>query len=126
VISSDNDKLNVQIENEESAESKRQKQKLKASMIALSLKLELNEGRRFNVTKGTDTVVSVLKVALASEHPSVKRSLLGVVDLLSPAQIVFFQKKGVMLESVTESVNLGDSPRPGKKKIVYRGQVKWV
>ncbi len=125
MIPSDNDNLNHQADNEESTESKRHKQKLKAAMIALSLQLELNEGLRFNVSKGTDAVVSALKVALLSDHPSVKQSLVSVIELLSPSQKLFFQNKGVMLESAEQPTD-PDSPQPGKKKIVYRGQVKWV
>jgi len=105
---------------------KEQKEQLKSAVSVLALELELHEGRRFNIAKGADEVAKVLKFSTQSDVQSVKDHLLQVVELLTPAQIQFFKKKGVELDTDT-SVPSGESPEhQGKKKIVYRGQVKWV
>lgn len=74
---------------------KRKKQKLKAALIGLSLKLELHEGMRFNVSKGTDVVINVLRASSKSHHPGVKRALRDVIGELSLQQRLFFQEKGI-------------------------------
>ncbi len=125
---------------------KAQKEQLKTAVSVLALELELQEGRRFNITKGAEEVAKVLKFSSQSDVQSVKDHLLQVIGLLTPAQIQFFKKKGVELNSDSAtnktqqpmyrgSSQASDAGSPasteseehkGKKKIVYRGQVKWV
>ncbi len=132
------------------------KEELKAAIRVLALELELHEGRRFDISKGAAEVAKVLKFSSQSDIASVIEHLYGVIQMLTPAQIQFFQQKGVVLDLMALSKKLehskhqerqtvvyrgneqqkqsegssnieDESPEnQGKKKIVYRGQVKWV
>jgi hypothetical protein len=128
------------------------KEQLKTAIRTLAIELELKEGRRFNVTRGVDEITKILKFSSQSEDVDLLASLRKVVVLLSGKQIDFFHTKGVNLsfdqldkrlasqqhearqevlyrgkkqESVNTEPSASEGP-PGKKKVVYRGQVKWV
>lgn len=135
----------------DSTKSAQKKDKLKAAIAALAMELEIKEGRRFNIYNGAEEVAKVLKFSLLSDDNSVLECLKKVTLLLSPKQIEFFNSKGINLHSVTleklavqegkgqqgvvyrgsqqaDSSDKQDVPEEhkGKRKIVYRGQVKWV
>ncbi len=118
--------MNDRTDKAQSAESYHEKQQLKSAMIELALQLELQEGRRFNVTKGTQEVVKVMKFSARSEEPSVKEAFERVLKLLSLKQKLFFSNQGVDLGVSSQSEETQNPEHKGKKKIIYRGQVKWV
>lgn len=128
------------------------KERLKASIAALAMELEIKEGRRFNIYNGAEEVSKVLKFSLLSDDENIFKCLRNVVLLLSEKQIAFFKTKGVDLDialldkrkamqenkdkqevlyrgkTQSDAPKEGDVPesQKGKRKIVYRGQVKWV
>jgi hypothetical protein len=129
------------------------KDQLKTAIRTLAIELELKEGRRFNVAKGVEEIARILKFSSQSEDDSVLASLGKVVALLSGKQIDFFRTKGIDLsvdelekrlaakkhearqevlyrgkkqESAANTETSESEGPPGKKKIVYRGQVTWV
>lgn len=115
---------------------------------SLALAVELNERMRFRPRKQFDDLISLLKVSGNSVASEVQKKLASFQLSLTPDQMAFFKVLGVSLDSVEKTILAkGDSVKgsyrgsvqsitpksehdeavpAGKKKIVYRGQVKWV
>ena len=129
-----------------------QKERLKVAIAALAMELEIKEGRRFNIYNGVEEVAKVLKFSLLSTDATILEHLRKAILLLSSKQIAFFNSKGIDLDveaidkrkaiqdnqdrqevvyrgkTKGDPVSEEDEPeiQKGKRKIVYRGQVKWV
>lgn len=122
------------------------------AMQALRIQIELNE--KINLRcKTTDELVQLLEIALRSKVPGTKEILGRFIENLSQRQATFFASVGVNLSAVNnervveksyrgvklqdaakqtkqteKEVPQGTSPNDhtGKRKVIYRGQVKWV
>ncbi len=126
--------MNTLLDKEE--QKRRAKEKLKKAIAVLALELELYEGRRFSINKGVEEVAKVLKFSSKSRVQSVRDKFAQVTEKLTPVQIQFFQKNGVVFDAASsdaesrlaENTQLteADYLNQGKKKTVYRGQVTWV
>ena len=121
---------------------------LKLVLSALELQVELHERQRFKLADGVEQIAGLLKLSMVSSHEDIKRALNKVIDVLTPAQKSLLESRGVSFGSVRKSTSSSMSYRGskvtehnapsqkvedefqdenvGKKKIIYRGQVKWV
>jgi len=116
------------------------------AMQALRIQVEINEKTHLRC-KNTDELVQLLEIATRSSHAPVKESFKKLLNHLSPEQLTYFSKVGVNLEQPGEDKVVKKSYRgvqlpetvksssvdkvesntsAGKRKIIYRGQVKWV
>ena len=112
----------------------------------LRIKVELNEKTHLRC-KNTDELVQLLEIATRSNSAQVKEALQKFVTQLSSQQLGYFEKIGLVLEPAVEEkttiksyrgVPIQDVVKPdakniamaeppiAKRKIIYRGQVKWV
>lgn len=108
------------------------KKQLQTVLANLALELEIKEGRRFNVHKGIEEVVKVIKFSLESDDVTILNHLKKFSSLISENQKQFFRNKGIEVDKIDnpesdadEGIDIPEEPTE-KKKIVYRGQVKWV
>lgn len=127
---------------------------LKLALSALELQVELRERLRFRWADGPEQTALLLQCAKSSEHPNVKSALEKAAELFTEKQKSSLKSYGVDINallgskkkpssdagmtyrgakvetsaSTTVKEEIDDVPdeHKGKRKIIYRGQVKWV
>lgn len=129
------------------------KKALKTSILSLSIVAASRHGAIFDLSGGSEQVLALLQWATKSQDPEVNELFMEVGQRLSTAHLRFFERNGVVFEplsdkppqtrmmtyrgkSTTKVVpaktepNVGKGPnldgKRGKRKIMYRGQEKWV
>lgn len=102
------------------------KRKLEAALTTLAMELEMKEGLRFAVSKGKDEIINLLICASKNNDPTIVQYLKTVEGLLTEQQKHSLHQKGVKFSGPQPQDSSPDDDHKGKKKIVYRGQVKWV
>lgn len=134
-----------------SNEKKKSNKELKLALLSLSNLVATKSGPQFNVGKGSEQVLALLQWAAKSDDIEVSESFLKVGPYLSSAHKRFFESNGVVFSALVEqeaktvdvtyrgqvikkeaakassneSQSVDDSKK-GKRKIIYRGQEKWV
>ena len=111
---------------------------------SLALTVELLEKQRFRPAKHFDDMVALAKTAANSRHDEVRQKFASFMTTLSDDQRAFFKVLGIEVDSAvpfdrpatkgtyrgaatSHAMVAGSDIIPeGKKRIVYRGQVKWV
>lgn len=134
-----------------SDEKKNSKKELKLALLSLSNLVNTKAGNLFNVSKGSEQVLALLRWSAKSDDIDVNLAFLKVGHYLSSAHKRFFESNGVVFsaladqeaktvdvtyrgqvikkEAATTSVSESqpaDDSKKGKRKIIYRGQEKWV
>jgi len=119
-----------------------------SKLSKLAMAVELAEHKRFSVRGDIEPVVSLIQIALASSHSSIKQRVEELRVELSTDSLGFFRALGVDLSQMhagpgeqtyrgqriagnekaatpTPATSNADSDKP-RKKIVYRGKVTYV
>lgn len=97
----------------------------------LRLQVELAARKTIRAQKTIEDLVILLKVSKKTSNVPVTKALERFTAALDSTQISFFKTLGVDLapaDAITEDLVIPaeTDPHAGKKKVVYRGQVKWV
>ncbi|MGH1486734.1 MAG: hypothetical protein ACRBCI_10980 [Cellvibrionaceae bacterium] len=129
--------------------SKGVNEKLKVALVALVKLAYKLDGKKFPINENNQQVLLLLQWASVKRDKEVRGVLTDLVDYLSPGHKRFFESNGISFEPYIEkpdktisvtyrgsvvdkvveketSAELADSSKVGKKKIIYRGQEKWV
>lgn len=112
---------------------------------ALRIQVELIEKTNIRASRSVDELIKLLNLAVHSEALSVHSALEKVVEACSSGQLAFFKTVGIEYEKAvpkkavnnryrgaqlqTQVKTSGGMEAPTsqkKRKIIYRGQVKWV
>jgi len=128
-----------------SSEKKNSNKDLKLSLLSLANLVASKHGSVFNVNKNSEQVLALLKWSSESKDKEVNELLMDVGQHVTAAHKRFFMTNGITFEAITEEdvntvdvtyrgqVIKKDAPtkdvdesKKGKRKIIYRGQEKWV
>ena len=115
------------------------------ALQALKLQVELHEKRITRPQHSIRELVDLIEIGLRSDSPPVNSALRNLCDRLNPRQLAFFKNLGIDLSRAHKETEQKISYRgaqltkkkpeldsvesavpPKKKKVIYRGQEKWV
>lgn len=98
----------------------------------LRLQVELAARKTIRAQKNVEDLVILLKISKKTSNIPVTKALTKFTETLTDTQLSFFKTLGIDLapteDAFTEDLVIPaeTDPHAGKKKVVYRGQVKWV
>lgn len=98
----------------------------------LRLQVELAARKTIRAQKSIEDLVILLKISKKTSNIPVTKALTKFTATLTSTQLSFFKTLGIDLapekNALTENLVIPaeTDPHAGKKKVVYRGQVKWV
>lgn len=115
---------------------------------ALRIQVELKEGQNIRASRSVGELVNLLEVASRSANPEVQQAFKKLCTMFSTSHLAYFNSVGLNLNAATPSTRIpsgkkdlsyrgAKTEKPAttipaaemidkKKKIVYRGQEKWV
>ena len=115
------------------------------ALQSLKLQVEINEKRITRPHRSIRELVDLIEIALRSGAPAVITALKNLCEQFNPRQQAFFKNLGIDLSSVasvkeknisyrgaqlikkqTQVDEVVAKPPHKKKKVIYRGQEKWV